>query len=216
VDSSEEQNLARAIELYRSAASKGESQAQYNLGLLSAQGRGLPLDLAEALRWYRLSAGNGSSDAMFELGKAYADGRGVAKDLAEAERWYRRGIAAGDEVGSPNGLAYLFAMQGRNLEEASALAEKALKAAPDNAAVMDTLGLIRFRQKRMAEAAALLEKSVALEPTPLHHARLGDIYAAQGRTDKARAAWRRALAALAGAPGDQEITAQELRGRLRQ
>lgn len=211
-----EKDLTRAVQLYGSAAAKGESQSQYNLGVLSLQGTGVPLDLTEALRWFRLSAENGSLDGIFEVGRAYAEGRGTAKDPVEAERWYRRGIAAGDEVNSPNSLAYLFALQGRNLEEASGLAEKALKASPRNTAVMDTLGLIRFRQKRLPEAAALMEETVKLKPeTALYHARLGDIYAAIGRRSEARSAWRRALRALAQSPENQEITAAELRRRLR-
>jgi TPR repeat protein len=207
-------DIGRAVALYRTAAAKGDPQAQYNLGVLADQGRGLKRDRAEALRWYRLSAAGGSTEAIYALALAHQNGTGVARDLAEAERWLLKGIEAGDAIDAPNGLAFLYARQGRDLDKAAALAEGALKAAPDNAAVMDTLGLIRLRQGRPAEAAAVLETSVAADPTALHHARLGDAYQALGRVAEAREAWRRALAALDASASDGEPSAAGLRRKI--
>jgi TPR repeat protein len=208
-------DLARVVELYRRAAEKGDPSAQHNLGFMAAQGRGLPKDPAEALRWYRMSAAGGGSDGMFALGLAYNSGSlGLAQDTAEAERWFRKSIEAGDEVGAPNTLAYLLLRENRNLGEAATLAEGAHKAAPEDAAVMDTLALARLRQKRFGEAALLARKSIAAEPTPIHMARLGDIYAAMGLKAEARDQWRRALDVAQKPGADTELPVADLRRRL--
>jgi TPR repeat protein len=207
-------DLTRAVALYRSAAGKGDPSAQFNMGVLSGAGRGMRKDLAEAARWYRLAVDGGNANAMFNLAIAHQQGLGVPKDAAAAEALLRKAVEAGDEVDAPNSLAYLYARENRNLDEAAKLAEGALKAAPDNAAVLDTVALIRMRQNRLTEAALLMRKSVALEPTPIHHMRLGDIYAAMGLKADARDQWRRALNAKEKPGSEVEVTPEELRRKL--
>jgi hypothetical protein len=77
------------IEALRAKAEQGDAEAQYNLGLMYANGDGVPQDDAEAVRWLRLAADQGLSQAQFNLGVAYRFGRGVPQDDAEAARWYR-------------------------------------------------------------------------------------------------------------------------------
>lgn len=208
------QDLAAAVALYRKAADKGNAQAQYNLGILHHEGRGARRDQAEALRWFRRSAEAGSTDAMFALALAYQKGDGVPVDLSAAERWLLKGVAAGDAVAAPNSLAYLYASQGRELEKAATLAESALKAAPENPAVLDTVTLVRLRRGQAAEALAPAEQSVKLAPTPTHYTRLGDVLASVGRKAEARDAWKRALALVDAGANDPETNAAALRARL--
>ena len=63
--------------------------AQYNLGLMYANGEGVAEDDAEAARWLRLAADQGHAGAQYNLGVMYASGRGVPEDDAEAVRWLR-------------------------------------------------------------------------------------------------------------------------------
>ena len=70
-------------------AYQGDAAAQYNLGLMYANGEGVPEDDVEAVRWYRLAADQGVADAQFNLGISYDNGEGVPEDDAEAARWYR-------------------------------------------------------------------------------------------------------------------------------
>ena len=70
-------------------AAQGDADAQYNLGILYANGTGVPQNDAEAARWYRLAAEQGEVVAQFDLGVLYANGFGVPQDDAEAARWYR-------------------------------------------------------------------------------------------------------------------------------
>ena len=54
-----------------------DAGGQNNLGVMYADGRGVPEDDAEAVRWYRLAADQGQSGAQLNLGVMYANGEGV-------------------------------------------------------------------------------------------------------------------------------------------
>jgi TPR repeat protein len=49
--------------MIREAALRGEVDAQYALGLVYAEGRGVPVDLAQAHYWLTLAAEQGDRDA---------------------------------------------------------------------------------------------------------------------------------------------------------
>ena len=73
----------------RSLATAGDAGAQYNLGGMYLNGRGVPQDYDEALRWFRRAADQGFAGAQSDLGFMYATGRGVPQDDGEAARLYR-------------------------------------------------------------------------------------------------------------------------------
>ena len=52
----------------RARADAGEASAQFNLGGMYANGRGVPQDDAEAIAWYRRSAEQGQAGAQVNLG----------------------------------------------------------------------------------------------------------------------------------------------------
>ena len=58
---------------YRKAAKQGDADAQYNLGVLYADGRGVRQDHAEAVRWYRKAAEQGLVYAVSALNRLSAD-----------------------------------------------------------------------------------------------------------------------------------------------
>ena len=49
-------DYATALRFWRPLGAKGDAAAQYNLGVLYANGQGVPQDHAEAAKWFRLSA----------------------------------------------------------------------------------------------------------------------------------------------------------------
>lgn len=77
------------------AAGQGYAAAQYNLGLMYDQGRGVRQDDAQAVQWYRKAAEQGDAEAQFNLGVMHADGRGVRQDPVQAEQWYRKAAEQG-------------------------------------------------------------------------------------------------------------------------
>ena len=85
------------IDALRAQAEQGDAEAQYRLGFMYAEGRGVPQDDAEAVRWYRLAADQGDARAMSNLGGMYAGGRGVVQDYVQAHMW--RNVAASRQTG---------------------------------------------------------------------------------------------------------------------
>src|SRR5438093_1554982 len=78
------------------AAEQGDVKAQFNLGVVHANGASVPKDVAQAARWYQKSADQGYAKAQSNLGTLYAQGRGVAKDEARAFEWTQRAANHGD------------------------------------------------------------------------------------------------------------------------
>src|SRR4051794_22798315 len=79
-----------ALNLARPAAERGDQVAQYILGLLYRNGRGVPQDYAEAMRWFRKAADQGNAWAQNSIGYLYQNGWGTPRDYAEAMRWYQK------------------------------------------------------------------------------------------------------------------------------
>jgi S1-C subfamily serine protease len=81
----------------RAKADKGDAEAQFNLGLMYANGRGVTKDEAEAVKWYRKAADQGLADAQVNLGTMYWLGNGVVKDELEAYKWFLLSGAQGND-----------------------------------------------------------------------------------------------------------------------
>jgi TPR repeat protein len=77
----------RAYQEWKAAAEGGQAEAQFDLGVLYAQGRGVTRDLTQAADWYRKSAEQGNAEAQFALGQLYLRGWGVPRDEADALQW---------------------------------------------------------------------------------------------------------------------------------
>ena len=71
------------------------TEAQYNLGKLYANGKGVPRDFPEALKWYSRAAEAGDVNLQYRLGQRYERGRGTPQDDAEALKWYRLAAESG-------------------------------------------------------------------------------------------------------------------------
>ena len=53
----------KAVEWWRKAASQGEAEAQYSLGLMDEKGFGVRQDLRKATEWFRKAAAQGHAKA---------------------------------------------------------------------------------------------------------------------------------------------------------
>jgi Flp pilus assembly protein TadD len=93
-----------------------------------------------------------------------------------------------------NYLGYWWADEGRNLDEAIAMIERAVSQRPDSGFFVDSLGWVHFRLGDAATAVDYLERATELEPSdPEITGHLGDVYWVLGRHDEARFKWRLAL-----------------------
>jgi hypothetical protein len=78
---------SEAIDWYKKAVRQGSLDAATNIGLMYAQGRGIPRDHAEALTWLRRAAEGGDAIAQYNLALLYARGNGIPKNDQESVRW---------------------------------------------------------------------------------------------------------------------------------
>ncbi len=100
-------DYATALREWQPLATKGHAVAQYNLGLLYANGQGVPKDDAQARLWYEKAAVQGHADAQVNLGRLYDYGRGGPQDFRMAVRWYRRAADQGNSLAQTRlGLLY--------------------------------------------------------------------------------------------------------------
>jgi TPR repeat protein/serine/threonine protein kinase len=84
-----DKDVAKAVQLYRSAAEHGYAQAQNLMGALYATGTdGVTQDDKQALEWYQKAADQGFAKAQKNLGDMYFFGHGTDKDYAQALTWY--------------------------------------------------------------------------------------------------------------------------------
>eukprot|EP00439_Symbiodinium_sp_Y106_P024203 s6465_g2.t4 len=96
-----EMNLEVAARLYRLAAEKGHTVAQWRLGELLESGLNgqRPNDAREALHWYTLAAQSGNAEAQSALALLLEDGAdGVDQDPAAALTWHLAAAKKGNAV----------------------------------------------------------------------------------------------------------------------
>ncbi len=86
---------AEAIEEIKAKAQKGDSESEYKLGILYANGAGVIKDATEASKWYRRAAEKGRATAQFALGMFYFLGVGVSQDYLQAHKWLNLSSAQG-------------------------------------------------------------------------------------------------------------------------
>ena len=96
-----------------------------------------------------------------------------------------------------NGLAYFLAGHGQRLDEALALARRALQAEPDNPDFLDTLGWTQFKRGEVEQAEETLQKAIAAYRENPKAAEawqhLAAVYEAKGDLPSAGDAYRQAL-----------------------
>lgn len=100
----------------------------------------------------------------------------------QAEKGYLEVLSANSEFApAQNSLGYLYANQGKNLDKARDLVEKAVQQEPSNASYRDSLGWVYFRTGQYNLARFHLEMAATLmkndsSPSPEIYEHLGDVY----------------------------------------
>jgi serine/threonine protein kinase len=133
-------DLAKAADLYRKAAEKGDAAGEFHLGMMYRDGDGLTKDPTQAAQWFTKSAQQNYADADNELGAMYQRGQGEPPDDAEALRWYRKSAEQGNPAGEYN-LGWMYD-NGRGAPKDPAVAANWYRKAADhnNWRAQQTLG----------------------------------------------------------------------------
>jgi len=92
-----------------------------------------------------------------------------------------------------NALGYTFADRNTRLPEAYTLIEQALKLAPDDPFIIDSMGWVLYRMGKNEESLGYLKRAFDLRPDPEIAAHLGEVLWNSGQHDAARKVWTGAL-----------------------
>jgi tetratricopeptide (TPR) repeat protein len=130
-----------------------------------------------------------SVDLRYAMASTYEDMGRIAPALHELAGLLN---ARPDDPAAMNALGYTLADHSRDLSRARKLIERAYAAAPKNAAILDSLGWVLFRQGHVAEAEPYLRAAYQDDRGGDIAAHLGEVLWRQGRTGEAEHIWSEA------------------------
>lgn len=146
----------------------------------------------EALAVYNTALEADPEDSSLLYGRSLVHER--LNQFPQAEADLRRILAVDPEdARAMNALGYMLVVNTDRLEEAYKLIEAALKRAPEDAAVIDSMGWVLFKLGRNEEARDYLQKAAAKAGDAEISAHLGEVLWALGQKEQAREVWNKAL-----------------------
>ena len=116
-------------------------------------------------------------------------------DLKSAQQYFEKAntLAPHDPL-IQNNLAWIYALQGQNLDVALSLATQAKQAAPDMVPINDTLGWIQYKKGNYIIAVGLLSDVVSKIPESAEYRyHLGMALSGAGQKDRAKEELRKSL-----------------------
>ena len=81
-------------------AEQGDALAQYSLGVMYYESKGVPQDYKKAIEWYTKAAEQGLDHAQYNLGQMYYEDKGVPQDYKKAYAWAHVAEASGNQYAS--------------------------------------------------------------------------------------------------------------------
>mgnify|MGYP001191156614 FL=1 len=158
-----------------------------------------------------LALGNDTGVLHRNLGMALEQ---LGEDLAAEGHLLRALELNPSDAYALNYLGYWWADEGRNLEQAIGLIERAVEERPGSGFFVDSLGWVHFKLGDPQKAVGYLERATELEPSdPEITGHLGDVYWVLGRYDEARFKWRLALS-LSADEEEREMLSARLKDGL--
>jgi tetratricopeptide (TPR) repeat protein len=98
-----------------------------------------------------------------------------------------------DNAHAYNALGYTFADRNQRLEEAERLVEQALKLAPDDPFILDSMGWVKYRRGDLTQSLNFLKRAYSERPDPEIAAHLGEVLWTSGDRKEAESLWRGSL-----------------------
>lgn len=102
-----QQDYDKVIKLFKNGAKQGDAEAQYNLGYMYENGKGVERDYVIAAEWYEKAAEQGHAKAQNNLAFLYRKGYGVPQDIEKAIELYEKAAGQGCATAQIN-LGYLY------------------------------------------------------------------------------------------------------------
>jgi TPR repeat protein len=117
-------DLAQARALLEKAADGGVGDAQFRLGKIYHDGRGVPRDYAKALEYYTAAARRGVPEAQHNIGAMLVSARGVKRNYIEGLAWLLLAEHSGAASDAPRQVRERLARRPADIQAAEARAEQ--------------------------------------------------------------------------------------------
>lgn len=98
-----------------------------------------------------------------------------------------------DHAHAYNALGYSLLERNERIPEAVELVEKALQLAPDDAAIMDSVGWGYYRSGKLDDSVKMLRRAFSANPDPEIAAHLGEVLWQRGDKEEAKRIWQDSL-----------------------
>lgn len=109
-------NYIKALNTFYTLAQEYDAKAQFNVGLIYANGLGVQKDTQKAQTWFEKAAKQGNGVAQYNLAQMYhKEGKKDVHAYEKAKYWYEKSIEAGIKE-SYNNLGMLY-LQGNGVEK---------------------------------------------------------------------------------------------------
>ena len=155
------QDVNKGIELLKDAADLGNIyKAQMALGEIYYSNNYVPFDFELAKKYYEKASNhknNTTGNADLCLGVLFLD----KKINDEAEEWFIKAINKGNNL-AKNNLAFLYAMERKNLQESEILMKQLIQEDQGNDTYWDTYGFILYQQEKYSEAKNAFAKALSI------------------------------------------------------
>ena len=137
-------------------------------------------------------------------------------DVKSSQQYFEKAVnLAPHDPLLQNNLAWVYAIQGQNLDQALSLATQAKQAAPELIAINDTLGWIQYKKGNYPIAVGLLSEAVQKMPQSAEYRyHLGMALSGAGQKDKAKEELSKALQLAPPLKGDDAKQAQDTLAKL--
>jgi Flp pilus assembly protein TadD len=170
--------------------------------------------LDDALATYQkaLAAAPNNPTILGAMGNVYL----AKNDVKSSQQYFEKAVnLAPHDPLLQNNLAWVYAMQGQNLDQALSLATQAKQAAPDLIPINDTLGWIQYRKGNYPVAVGLLSEVVNKVPQSAEYRyHLGMALSGAGQKDKAKEELSKALQLAPPLSHDDAKQAQDTLAKL--
>ena len=115
-----------ALKEWTPLAEEGNTDAQFGLGYMYLEGKGVAMNYMEAMKWFRLAAEQGDADAQNNLGLMYAVGNGVLEDQGYAHMWFEVASSNGSSGAAKNRNASAETLSPSEVKKAQKLARECI------------------------------------------------------------------------------------------
>lgn len=95
VDAYSAGDYKKALKFWVPLADRGNAAAQYNVGIIYFDGKGVPRDVKKAFKWLRIASHQKHKKAQNKLAAMYASGIGIDQDYVKAFQWYQKAAGLG-------------------------------------------------------------------------------------------------------------------------